>query len=69
MEALILLSQAVTLVQGLAALTGAFDQVSEIISKRIAEGRKVWTEEEKKAIMDAVEAARADAVGEVDKLP
>lgn len=67
--ALALLTNAVSLLQGVTALTNAYDEVSKIIAKRLAENRPAWTPAERQAIMDAVEAARKSAVDEVNKLP
>lgn len=68
-DALALLSNAVSLLQGVAALTQSYDKVSEIIAKRISDKRTVWTSQEKKQILDALNDARAKAIDEVGKLP
>jgi hypothetical protein len=63
-----LISSAVSLLQGIVALTDAYSKVSIIVAKRIAEGREQWTPEEEKAILDALASARADAVSSVEQL-
>lgn len=68
-EVLTLLSQAVSVVQGLAEMTRAYSDVSNIIAKRISDKRSVWTEQEKKQILDALTEARNAAVTAVEGLP
>lgn len=68
-EAMVLLSNAVSLLQGIAAITESYDKVSDIIARRIADKRLDWTMAERQEIMDALNKARADAVAAVDKLP
>ena len=43
--------------------------VSDIVAKRITEGRKGWTPEELKIVSDMSDAARSEAVDAVNQLP
>ena len=66
---LALINGSLSLLQGLANMSGAFDQVSKIIGKRIAEGRVDWSDQEENEILTALINARQSAVDAVDKLP
>jgi len=69
METVLLISNAVSLLQGIIALTDAADQVSKIVAKRLAEGRQNWTPQEEQQILDMVNKNRAAAVEAVAALP
>lgn len=68
-EALVLLSNAVSVLQGIAELTNAYDDVSNIIAKRISDKRADWTDQEKAQILDYLTEARNAAVTAVEGLP
>lgn len=68
-DVLTLLSQAVSVVQGLAELTHAYDDVANIVAKRIADKRADWSDQEKAQILDYLTEARNAAVSAVEGLP
>ena len=66
---LALINGTLSVLQGLANMSGAFDQVSKIIATRIAEGRTDWNDREENEILTALINARQGAVDAVNKLP
>jgi hypothetical protein len=69
MDPLEIISGAVALLQGVMALTTTYDQVSEVIAKRLREGRSNWNPDEEQLIADSIAHKRAMAVEAVARLP
>jgi len=69
METLLLIDRAVALITGLLNMLGAGQVVSDIIAKRIAEGGRDWTDEERKAVGDDLAANKAYAAKQLGLTP
>jgi hypothetical protein len=61
------IDMAITLITGLMNLVGASKIVSDTIAKRIAEGGRDWTDEERAAVQGELEASKAYAADEIAK--
>lgn len=69
MNTLQAVSTAVDLLQLLTSGMAEYQKVSEIIGRRIAEGRSTWTTDEMLALDAAMIQARDAALASVEKLP
>lgn len=61
MDALLLIDRAVALLTGLLNAFGAGQVVSDTIAKRVADGGREWTDDERKAVADDLAANKAYA--------